>query len=136
MTNSTETRAKLELAYHRIRLGRQTKNVPMGTKLSILAVAHEAGVSGTLIHTKYPDIAETIRAQLGKSLVQRRDAKNARIANLQRQARELRKDLSDKDSRIAKLGNENARLVLDNERLRALVIAEPKSATPVFRAHR
>lgn len=135
MTNSADTRAKLERAYHRIRLGRQTKNVPMGTKLSILAVAREAGVSGTLIHTKYPDLAETIRAQLGKSLVQRRDAKNARIADLQRQVRELRKDLSDRDGRIAKLGNENARLVLENERLRALGVAGPKAATPVLRAH-
>ncbi|SRR5258708_33945626 len=39
MTKGAETRAKLERAYHRVRLGRQAKNVPTGTKLSILAVA-------------------------------------------------------------------------------------------------
>ncbi|WP_244113902.1 hypothetical protein [Burkholderia cepacia] len=61
-----KTREALQLAMLRV------KN--KGLKLSIAGVAAEAGVSAGLIHNTYPDIAEEIRAQVGRGIRQQRDA--------------------------------------------------------------
>ncbi|WP_261514412.1 TetR family transcriptional regulator, partial [Burkholderia multivorans] len=66
-----KTREELQLAMLRV------KN--KGLKLSISAVATEAGVSAGLIHNTYPDIAEEIRAQVGRGTRQQRDAKVAEV---------------------------------------------------------
>ena len=74
---------KQELQYAILRV----KN--KGLKLSISAVAREAGVVPGLIHNTYPDIAEAIRAKIGRTTRQQRDVTAAELAK----ARETIKDL-------------------------------------------
>ena len=76
-----KTQEELELAMARV------KN--KGKKLSITAVAIEVGVTPGLIHNTYPDIAETIRNQVGKATRQQRDAKLAELSKARKQIKEL-----------------------------------------------
>ncbi|HDR9511582.1 TetR family transcriptional regulator [Burkholderia cepacia] len=97
------TREELQLAMLRI------KN--KGLKLSISAVATEAGVSAGLIHNTYPDIAEEIRAQVGRGTRQQRDAKAAEVKVAREQLKTLR---AERDAALADV----ARLASINETLR------------------
>ncbi|WP_175804303.1 TetR family transcriptional regulator [Burkholderia cenocepacia] len=98
-----KTREELRLAMLRV------KN--KGLKLSISAVAIEAGVSAGLVHNTYPDIAEEIRAQVGRGTRQQRDAKAAEVKKVREQLKILRAE------RDAALGD-IARLASINETLR------------------
>lgn len=87
----------LRLAIKRIETGR-VKTVPPGTRLSISSVAAEAGLAPSTIHTRYPDIAESIREKTGRSAKAQRlkqketdlttkgllNSKNREIAELRR----------------------------------------------------
>jgi AcrR family transcriptional regulator len=64
-----------------------------GKKLTISAVAKEAGVTPGLIHNTYPDIAEAIRAQVGKGTRQQRDDKMAELSKARERIKELRSEL-------------------------------------------
>ncbi|WP_321882718.1 TetR family transcriptional regulator [Burkholderia cepacia] len=97
------TREELQLAMLRI------KN--KGLKLSISAVATEAGVSAGLIHNTYPDIAEEIRARVGRGTRQQRDAKAAEVKVAREQLKTLR---AERDAALADV----ARLASINETLR------------------
>ncbi|AJY07651.1 TetR family transcriptional regulator [Burkholderia seminalis] len=97
------TREELQLAMLRI------KN--KGLRLSISAVATEAGVSAGLIHNTYPDIAEEIRAQVGRGTRQQRDAKAAEVKVAREQLKTLR---AERDAALADV----ARLASINETLR------------------
>jgi hypothetical protein len=57
VTKGGHTLKSLELALHRITAGR-AKNIKPKRKLSIAAVAEEAGVSTATVHNRYPEIAE------------------------------------------------------------------------------
>ncbi len=62
----------LKLALYRIQKGRARSGE---TKVTIAAVAREAGVSTALIHNHYPRIAEAIREAQGRSSRAMRDVK-------------------------------------------------------------
>jgi AcrR family transcriptional regulator len=81
-----------------------------GLKLSITAVAAEVGVTPGLIHNTYPDIAERIRAKIGKSTRQQRDEKAADLAEAKAQLRGLREQLEAANADIAKLASINETL--------------------------
>jgi AcrR family transcriptional regulator len=98
-----ETREELQLAILRV------KN--KGLKLSISAVATEAGVTAGLVHNTYPDIAEEIRAQVGRSTRQQRDAKVAEVKRVREQLKILR---AERDTALVDV----ARLASINETLR------------------
>lgn len=97
-----KTREELELARLRV------KN--KGLKLSISAVAIEAGVTPGLIHNTYPDIAEAIREELGRATRQQRDDKIAELAEAKVRMRELRADLDGALADLAKLASINKTL--------------------------
>lgn len=101
--NRQKTQEELQLAMIRV------KN--KGLKLSISAVAAEAGVTPGLIHNTYPDIAEQIRALRGFATRQQRDAKAAELVEAKARMRELR---AERDAALADL----ARLASINETLR------------------
>lgn len=61
-----------------------------GEKVTLAAVSKEAGVSAGLIHNRYPDFAEEVRALIGKALRKQRDDK----ADELKQARDRIKDLN------------------------------------------
>jgi AcrR family transcriptional regulator len=55
-----------------------------GARMSIRAVALEAGVDPSLLHNTYPDIAEEIRALVGRATRRQRDEARADMAALRR----------------------------------------------------
>ncbi|QOZ83760.1 MULTISPECIES: TetR/AcrR family transcriptional regulator [Chromobacterium] len=87
----------LQLALTRIQHGRAHE-----TKVSIAAVAREAGVSTALIHNHYPSIAEKIREAQGRSSRIQRDVKH----------QELR-------AKVASLASINEVLISENQVLKA-----------------
>lgn len=97
-----QTREKLQLAILRV------KN--KGLKVSISAVAIEAGVTPGLIHNTYPDIAEEIRVQVGKATRQQRDAKAADLTTARAHLRTMRADLIAALADIARLASINEAL--------------------------
>ncbi|MDN8035903.1 TetR family transcriptional regulator [Burkholderia vietnamiensis] len=98
-----KTREELQRAILRV------KN--KGLKLSISAVAVEAGVSAGLVHNTYPDIAEEIRAQVGRDTRRQRDAKAVEVKKVRKQLKTLR---AERDAALADV----ARLASINETLR------------------
>ncbi len=90
-----------------------------GKKLSISAVAVEAGVSHGLIHNTYPDIAEAIRAQMGKSTRQQRDEKIAELSDARRRIKELKAELETALTDIQRLAATNETLRQEVAILRA-----------------
>lgn len=96
-----KTREELQLAMLRV------KN---GLKLSISAVAAEAGVSAGLIHNTYPDIAEEIRAKIGRATRQQRDAKAGDLKEAKAKLKALREDLDAAMADVARLASINETL--------------------------
>lgn len=91
MSNREDRCRQLRMAIKRIQVGRP-KHVSIVRKLSISAVAEEAGVSPSTIHTRYPEIAEEVRAISGLRTM-RHEKSIADIEILRRQVRSLRADL-------------------------------------------
>jgi AcrR family transcriptional regulator len=111
------TREKeLKLAIFRIERGRAHSKA---SKLSVSAVAREAGVTAALIHNHYPTIAELIRVKQGASSRQQRDAKRNQLAEEREKNAELRRELNDVRGQVAKLATINEMLVMENKELRA-----------------
>lgn len=110
------TQKALELAIKRIQLG-VPRIVEKNTKLSIAAVAREAGVSNATIHNRYPVLANKIRELMNdshqsKSLAQQRSLKEcaAKLAQARREIDRLK-------SELAKSQSINLRLMKENELL-------------------
>lgn len=118
---SATTREKeLRLAIYRIERGRAHT---AATKLSVSAVAREAGVTPALIHNHYPSIAEEIRVKLGASSRERRDAARDELKLEREKTHKLRKELAEATSQIAVLASINETLLLENQVLRATASA-------------
>lgn len=105
------TREELQLAMLRV------KN--KGLRLSISAVAAEAGVSAGLIHNTYPDVAEEIREKMGRATRQQRDAKAADLKAARAQLKALREDLEAAVADVARLASINETLRQEVATLRA-----------------
>ncbi|MGN6259953.1 MAG: TetR family transcriptional regulator [Ralstonia sp.] len=83
-----------------------------GEKITLKAVADEAGVSAPLLNNRYPDFAEQVRAIVGKSVRQQRNKK----ADLLTQEREKNHKLRELNkSQLVEI----VRLASVNEALRA-----------------
>ena len=100
--NREKTREELQFAMLRV------KNT--GKKLTISAVAAEAGVTPALIHNTYPDIAEAIRAQVGKGTRQQRDNKIAELAEARSRLKALRAELEAAQADVQRLASINETL--------------------------
>lgn len=109
--NRDKTKDELQLAMLRI------KN--KGKKLTISAVASEAQVTPGLIHNTYPDIAEAIRAQVGKGTRQQRDDKIVELLKADQQKKELRSELDLALKDIRRLASINETLRQDLDKLRS-----------------
>ncbi|MDR7298261.1 AcrR family transcriptional regulator [Pelomonas aquatica] len=92
-----------------------------GRKVTITAVAEAAGVTPALVHNTYPDIAEAIRQQAGKSSRQQRDNKIQQLAECTARNRELRLELDAALRDIRQLASINETLRQEIATLRALV---------------
>src|SRR5450830_1443145 len=113
---TAEIREKeLRLAVHRIEQGRSNSNAK---SLTVSSVAREAGVSAALIHNHYPAIAELIRTKQGASSRQKRDAKQSELLAQKNKNTELRRELVEMRSQLAKLATINEMLFIENSALR------------------
>lgn len=114
---TAEIREKeLRLAVHRIEQGRSNSNAK---SLTVSSVAREAGVSAALIHNHYPIIAELIRVKQGASSRQKRDAKQSELLAQKNKNSELRRELDEIRTQLARLATINEMLLMENSSLRA-----------------
>lgn len=94
----------LQLALARIQRGRAHTGE---TKVTIAAVAREAGVSTALIHNHYPIIAEAIRDAQGRSSRAQRDVKHQDLRAEREKNRALRKEIEELRAKVARLASIN-----------------------------
>ncbi|MGG5285065.1 TetR family transcriptional regulator [Pseudomonas viridiflava] len=104
------------LALHRIERGRAKTDEK---KVTIAAVAREAGVSAALIHNHYPNIAETIREVQGRSSRAQRDVKHQDLCAEREKSRALRQEIEELRSKVARLTSLNEVLTNENRILKA-----------------
>ncbi len=97
--NRAKTQEALELALHRLQ--------KQGAKVSIRAVAVEAGVTPALIGNKYLDFAEKLRGITGKELRRVRDEKHQLLQQERDKVRELRAQIESQRQEIVKLASIN-----------------------------
>lgn len=112
-------RAKdLKLAIYAIQKGRAQSGE---TKVTIAAVAREAGVSTALIHNHYPAIAEEIRQIQGRSSRAMRDVKHQDLIAERQKSKGYRHEIEELQAKLARLASINEVLLYENETLKAKV---------------
>jgi AcrR family transcriptional regulator len=111
-----ENREKdLRLAIYRLQKGRaHTKE----TKVTIAAVAREAGVSTALIHNHYPAVAEAIRDIQGRSSRAMRDVKHQDLIAERQKSAAYRQEVEELKARLASIASINEVLLDDNQTLK------------------
>ncbi|WP_339449903.1 TetR family transcriptional regulator [Pseudomonas sp. EA_5y_Pfl2_R50] len=107
---------ELTLALHRIERGRAKTSEK---KVTIAAVAREAGVSAALIHNHYPGIAEAIREVQGRSSRAQRDVKHQDLRTEREKNRVLRLEVEQLRAKVASLASLNEVLINENRILKA-----------------
>lgn len=113
----SEIREKeLLLALYRIKRGRSRLDE---NKVTIAAVAREAGVSTALIHNCYPKILEAIREVQGRSDRVQLDAKQLGLRVEQQKNRALRKEIEELRTKVARLASLNEMLMVENKVLKS-----------------
>ncbi|WP_404851697.1 TetR family transcriptional regulator (plasmid) [Enterobacter asburiae] len=120
-TKHTDTRTSLELALKRLQAD-VPLTVPKGGKISIAAVAREAGVSHATIHNRYPDIAEQIRG-IVKQTTSASPALQKNQHDIAATLSRLRQENARLKSDLARSQSLNYRLLKENQALRASVKA-------------
>lgn len=111
---AAEDRAKdLTLALYRIQKARARTGE---TKVTIAAVAREAGVSTALIHNHYPQIAEVIREIQGRSSRAIRDAKHQDLIVERRKSLAYRQEIEELRAKVASLASINE-VILEESRV-------------------
>ena len=121
----------LKLAIYRIQKGRaHTKE----TKVTIAAVAREAGVSTALIHNHYPAVAEAIREIQGRSSRAMRDIKHQDLIAERQKSAGYRQENEELRAKLASIASINEVLLEENSALKAKLkdrsVVELVSAQP------
>lgn len=106
----------LKLALYRIQKGRAHSGK---TKVTITAVAREAGVSTALIHNYYPGIAEAIREAQGRSSRAMRDVKQQDLIAERKKSAVYRQEIEELRAKVANLASVNEVLLDENRVLKA-----------------
>lgn len=76
-------------------------------KVTIAAVAKEAGVTPALIHNRYPDFAEEVRRAVGKSTRAQRDQKHDLLIAEREKSKLLREQVAELMTDLRNLASEN-----------------------------
>ncbi|WP_025126770.1 hypothetical protein [Pseudomonas sp. PH1b] len=113
---ATDREKDLKLALYRIQKGRAHTRE---TKVTIAAVAREAGVSTALIHNHYPEIAEAIRVAQGRSSRAMRDVKHQDLIAERKKSAAYRQEIEELRAKVANLASINEVLLNENRVLRA-----------------
>ncbi len=101
-----------------------------GEKVTLKAVANEAKVSPPLIHNRYPDFAEQVRAVMGKAVRRQRDEKADLLVKEREKSRKLRELVESQLVEITRLASINESLRVELALQRA--IADGKVARGGF----
>ncbi|MEZ8107202.1 TetR family transcriptional regulator [Vibrio cortegadensis] len=107
------THKAVRLAIVRIEKGRPNI-VSDKRKVSVAAVAEEAGVSRALIHRDCPELLERIKGGVNKDIRQQRDAKQTELNKYKDRNRELRSEVAELKAMLAKVQSQNATLIRKN----------------------
>jgi AcrR family transcriptional regulator len=118
MKKATDTKREIELAIARIQHGRPTR-ILVTRRISIAAVAEEAGVSNATIHNRYPDLAEKIRAMANQDYPSRLKEKSGSLKKSEERLQALRQEVQQLKADLAKSQSINLMLYKENEVLRA-----------------
>lgn len=97
-----KTESELKLALHRLQ--------NRGEKVSIAAVAKEAGVTPALLHNRYANFAEEIRRLAGKATRTQRDEKHEMLVQERAKNRQLREQIEGLMAELIKLASVNESL--------------------------
>lgn len=122
-TKKDKRREEIRLAILRIEKGR-TKIVEKARKLSIIAVAEEAGISPAAIHNHYPDMADLIRRKLGVDMREQRNSIAKKLKEFRTINKDHRYEIALLKKEIALLASNNATLMLKNSELTAIIQSE------------
>ncbi|MGP5370423.1 TetR family transcriptional regulator [Pseudomonas helleri] len=106
----------LKLAIYRLQKGRAHSKE---TKVSIAAVAREAGVSTALIHNHYPAVAEAIREIQGRSSRAVRDVKHQDLIAERQKSAAYRQEVDELKAKLASIASINEVLLEANHTLKA-----------------
>jgi hypothetical protein len=119
--NETAMHKNIRLAIIRIEKGRPNI-VDSERKMSVMAVAEEAGVSRALIVRDYPYLHERILGGKGKAKQQQIDEKQQQLNTSRGRSKELRGELEELKAMNAYLQSKNATLIMENKRLLAQAV--------------
>ncbi|MCS4065480.1 TetR family transcriptional regulator [Pseudomonas putida] len=106
---------EIRLALIRIQKGRSHTGE---TKITIAAVAREAGVSTALIHNYYPQIADKIREAQGRSHRDKQDDEHIKLISERKKSAAYRSEIQQLQCKISKLASINEMLIEENRILR------------------
>lgn len=84
--------------------------ISAGKKVSISAIAREAGVTPSLVHTKYPVVAAAIRAHLGVTKRDEVESLRSRLLDQDGANRQLRAEVAQLRGDYAAVASVNASL--------------------------
>lgn len=118
--NKEKTYSNIRRAIVRLEQGKP-KITKVGRKLTVAAVAEEAGVSRALIHNHYPDLLARIRINNDKNIAKQRDQKHSELVKERIKCKELRKQITKLLKQRAELVSKNASLELENQKLISII---------------
>ena len=119
MPKKDDTYNKIRMAIVRMEKGKP-KVVSAERKISVLAVAEEAGVSDSLIHKDHPDLVRRINKNKDKDYRSDRDKKHKALKAEREKNSELRERVAELKSQLSDLASINASLELDLAALRSI----------------
>ena len=119
MPKRNDTHNKIRMAIVRMEKGKP-KVVSSDRKISIKAVAEEAGVSDSLIHKDHSDLVRRIYKNNDKDYRSERDEKHQELKAERVKSKELRGRVAELESQLLKLASINARLELELTTLRSV----------------
>ena len=119
MPKRNDTHNKIRMAIVRMEKGKP-KVVSSDRKISIKAVAEEAGVSDSLIHKDHSDLVRRIYGNNDKDYRSERDKKHQELKAERLKSKELRGRVAELESQLRKLTSINARLELELTTLRSV----------------
>ena len=115
MSNQKEKSTHKAVRFAIIRIEKGRPNVVSDKrKMSVAAVAEEAGVSRALIHRDCPDLLERIKGGVNKGIRQQRDAKQIELNEYKERNRELRTEVAELKAMLSKVQSQNAKLIRKN----------------------
>lgn len=120
MSEDSPTGKRLTLAFTKLKRDAKRDGKPAP---SISAVAREVGVSHTLIHTKYPLLAERIRNESGRGPKQQLKKQLNLVKEADERAADLRKQVASLKTENKGLVSANARFILLVKKLERKVVA-------------